>query len=143
MCLTTCWFRACERPRAAHLNVGQHDSGSRYLSCTSAKPFRPCRLSKTLPASSQHAYDATLSADTELISVWWYHKSFAWFLQVYWSTKKRDGEETKEAVALPSAGLMRQGSAIATVSLLKGDKKNMDPAELIKVLLQLLCCVIA
>lgn len=54
-------------------------------------------------------------------------------MQVYWSTKKKDDGDTKDAAALPAAALKRQGSGITAVSLLKGDKKNMDPSELIKV----------
>eukprot|EP00878_Enallax_costatus_P014289 GHUV01014947.1.p1 GENE.GHUV01014947.1~~GHUV01014947.1.p1 ORF type:complete len:475 (+),score=186.52 GHUV01014947.1:340-1764(+) len=54
--------------------------------------------------------------------------------KVYWSTKKKDGDDDKDAAALPAGGLKRQGSGVTAVSLLKGDKKNMDPAELIKVL---------
>lgn len=54
-------------------------------------------------------------------------------LQVYWSTKRKDGGDVQQQEAAPAAQLVRQGSGITEVSLLKGDKKNMDPAELIKV----------
>lgn len=54
--------------------------------------------------------------------------------QVYWSTRKKDDGDIKAAAAaVPAATLKRQSSGVTTLSLLKGDKKNMDPAELIKV----------